>query len=270
MKSWRKSIGLADLNADDLVSNENHVDVWIASVDRLASVAAYWEFLGNDDTALLSQLTTSSGREISGAARILSRIGLSYASGWRIEPRAWRIRSSPNGKPAVADDQPNVNFSVAHTNLVVVVAISKAYQIGVDVETVEQIIPRDVIAAFCCHDEQVALNKLSAQCMAREFVRLWTLKEAYAKLIGAGHSVDFSSLKFSIDSLQLLQDESGDLPERLTHFETMWVVNRGTLNHVSLAIGLPVSYRGRAVLQVMTLDDRNESNSVLQMPNISL
>ena len=86
----------------------------------------------------------------------------------------------------------------------------------------------------------------------RELIRLWTLKEAYAKLIGIGAGVDFSSLGFSFISLRLTHGAACE-NELQAHFETMFVSNGNGLSHVSLAIGMPAFAALHAELQVMTL-----------------
>lgn len=269
VETWRKPIGPADSVVDVAIANQDRVDVWVAPVHRLANGDAYRNILGVDDAAMLKQITAAPARDVACAARILSQIGLSHATGWLIEPREWRIRGSLTGKPAVAEGLPKINFSIAHTDRVVVVAVSATLEVGIDVELIEHFVAHDVIAGFCYPSEQAALIKMPAQRMALEFVRLWTLKESYAKMTGIGHSVDFSSLGFSINSLRLLPECRGDFPA-LTYFETMWVVNRSVFNHVSVAIGFPAERRSQTPLQVITLAEGGGAESAVQSPCINI
>src|ERR1700756_1809400 len=122
VESWRKRIGPADNDVGGSTPDRDRVDVLIAPVHRLATEESFRKLLGTDDEATLSQITTAAGRDVSCAARILLRIGLSHATGWLIEPCAWRMRLSLTGKPTVAEGLPKVNFSISHSDQVVVAA----------------------------------------------------------------------------------------------------------------------------------------------------
>ena len=137
-------------------------------------------------------------------------------------------------------------------------------------KSVEHPATKELIDAFCCGCEQALLTGAPANQSSREFIRLWTLKEAYSKMIGLGHSVDFSSLEFSLDSLSLLRGKKGDLQPPDAHFETMWISAKTTLHHLSLAIDFSTSKANPVDLQVITPSTSVDGKSAIIAPNVIL
>src|SRR5262249_34179383 len=54
--------------------------------------------------------------------------------------------------------------------------------------------------AYCSARERRALSRLQEPEKTRAFARLWSLKEAYAKLTGTGLATDFRFLEFGMGS----------------------------------------------------------------------
>jgi phosphopantetheinyl transferase len=126
---------------------------------------------------------------------VLLRTALSRACGGSIAETSWRFGTLPGGKPVTAAGLPRLHFSVSHTDEIAVVAVSPDRELGVDAELLDQAIGEDVIAAFLSADEQRAIGGEPA-LRATRFVRLWTLKEAYTKLLGDGLAADLSRIDF--------------------------------------------------------------------------
>ena len=146
----------------------------------------------------------------------------------------------------------------------------RSCQLASMLKSVEHLATNELIAAFCCPCEQALLTSAPAHRSSREFIRLWTLKEAYSKMIGLGHSVDFSSLGFSLDSLSLLHGKQGDLPPPHVHFETMWISTKTMLHHLSLAIDFSASKANHVDLQVIAPTTLVGSESAMIAPSITL
>jgi phosphopantetheine--protein transferase-like protein len=91
---------------------------------------------------------------------------------------------------------PEIHFNVSHAADMVVVAIDPAAPVGVDIERIDGFsaaMPGSVLAPR----ERQALERCDRQTRSREFLTLWTLKEAHAKRLGLGVHLDFAS--FAID-----------------------------------------------------------------------
>ena len=264
VESWRKQIGRSRNASGSASSRQARVEIWIAPVGSLIRHRDPAAVLTSEETLQFNQIRVASARDSTIAGRMLLRIALSDAIGGRLAPRDWRLRTSPSGKPEITEDLPQVHFSVAHTERLAVIAVSPELPLGIDAETLEQTVESNVASDFCCPGERAALQMLPPHQSTREFVRLWTLKEAYVKLTGLGAAIDFSSLGFSFDSLH--STHAPPLGQELqVHFETMFVANGHGLSHVSLAIGLPRSASVCAELQVMTLA-REPGPSAIHVP----
>ena len=267
-ENWHKLIQRSDPTTP--ISVNDRIALWLAPVQTLAGASSYQGMLSSEDLVAINQIRSSPVRSCAIAGRILLRIGLSHAVNGRLAPEHWRILISSYGKPIIGQGQPNMHFSISHTDQVAVVAISEKLPVGIDVKSVEHLATNELIAAFCCPCEQALLTSAPAHQSSREFIRLWTLKEAYSKMIGLGHSVDFSSLGFSLDSLSLLHGKQGDLPPPRVHFETMWISTKTMLHHLSLAIDFSASKANHVDLQVIAPTTLVGSESAMIAPSITL
>jgi phosphopantetheinyl transferase len=238
----------------------------LGPVRGVADHSNYREILSASELLALDQITSPLLHDRKLAGRVVLRTALSHAVDWRISPRDWRIQPDANGRPRIWKSMPQLHFSISYAEPVVVAAVSEKLPVGIDIETVEDASTEDLITAFCCPCEQSVLHAGATSQNSRDFVRLWTLKEAYTKLVGLGHGIDFDSIGFSLDSLNLLH---GVPPQdRNIHFETMWVTSGRALHHMAIAIDL--SGRGSADLQVITMASADGSATAIHVPNVNI
>jgi phosphopantetheinyl transferase len=263
VKGWRKAIGAAP---HDTAGAEGRIEVWLAPVSGIADCGNYRELLSASELLALDQISSPLLHDRKLAGRVVLRTALSHAVDGRISPRDWRIQPDANGRPRISKSMPQLHFSISYAEPVVGIAVSEMLPVGIDVETVEDTSTEDLITAFCSPCEQSLLHAGAASQNSRDFVRLWTLKEAYTKLVGLGHGIDFDSIGFSLDSLNLLH---GVPPQdRNIHFETMWVTSGRTLHHLALAIDL--SAQASADLQVMTVASADGGATAIHVPNVNV
>lgn len=85
-----------------------------------------------------------------------------------------------HGKPRVE----GLEFNLSHSGNLVLCAVSDE-PVGCDVELVRKA-PMQVAERYFSSDEQVYLSQFSKEAYDREFFRLWTKKESYAKMTGEG------------------------------------------------------------------------------------
>ncbi len=83
------------------------------------------------------------------------------------------------GKP-LNDD---LFFNVSHSNEYVVMAISKKYSVGIDIEHIKKDVSDDLINYVCCEEEVEAIKTSERNKL---FYVLWTRKEAILKCKGIG------------------------------------------------------------------------------------
>ena len=120
-----------------------------------------------------------------------------------------------SGKPSL--QLPNqttapLHFNLSHSSCSVACAVTHVGHVGVDVETSH---PDSGLLAMAEHyfagDEIDCLQKLSGERQQLMFARIWTLKEAYIKARGEGHSKSLDSFSFDCKepgSIRLVEDDA--------------------------------------------------------------
>lgn len=102
------------------------------------------------------------------------------------------------GKPmAMVDEmQVPIRFNVSHSGQHGLIAISSAGRIGVDLE--ERITRRDLegtVGMMLAPGEREAVARLNGKQQIRLLYHLWTMKEALAKALGLGFSLDMTQFE---------------------------------------------------------------------------
>lgn len=119
---------------------------------------------------------------------------------------AHAIRVSPAGKPFV--DVPGealqLGVSLAHSGNVLVVAVTRGAEVGVDIEVEDASVDYDSIARrFFSSEESAALAALAPDARVRAFFATWVRKEATLKAMGTGFATPLADLQFAIGSVDL-------------------------------------------------------------------
>lgn len=116
------------------------------------------------------------------------------------DPATVRLSADGCGRPVVLTDPPvPLSVSLSHTGDLVVAGLSLTGPIGVDVEARDRpLLALGIAEAACDRRERLRIDRLPHSRRNARLVRLWTLKEAYAKALGVGLSVDFRTLGFRL------------------------------------------------------------------------
>ena len=162
------------------------------------------------------------------ATRALLRLALTKASQGQVPAGEWRFEESALGKPHVSGDLPQIQFSISHNDIASVVAISSTAVVGVDIERLDQQIDESLIAFFCSGCERFQLRRMNKEERSLAFLKLWTLKEAYTKMVGFGLLEDFCALEFDLKPLRLVGDPN-------SRFKSSIRIIGGTPCQISLA-----------------------------------
>jgi 4'-phosphopantetheinyl transferase len=99
------------------------------------------------------------------------------------------IVTNPRGKPRLAAElsEPDLCFNVAHSGDLVLVAVARGCEVGVDVERLRPVEHWHEIAARYFHPQELAAMRAGdATQTPAAFLRCWTRKEAVLKAIGIG------------------------------------------------------------------------------------
>lgn len=116
------------------------------------------------------------------------------------DPRSFRWHLGPQGKPSL-DPRREIFFNASNHRDVVVCALSRFEELGVDVEPTsrgDEIlgVTRTVFSAR----EIAALEALPLPAQRERAVTLWTVKEAYIKALGLGMSAPLLSMTIDLDA----------------------------------------------------------------------
>ena len=109
------------------------------------------------------------------------------------------------GKPsAIVGGAPaSINFNVSHSGRHGLIALNPKGRVGVDVE--ELVAPKGLsglIESVLTPDEQADLTSRNPANQTQDFFRIWTIKEALFKGLGAGLSLDMSKIEVPIEMRQ--------------------------------------------------------------------
>jgi phosphopantetheinyl transferase len=255
VKGWRKAVKTKMAQARAArpldIARSGMVDIWIAEPDALMRAESSLAVLTQSDWTQINRLQDPARRRSAVAARVVLRIALSLATQRKVQPSEWRFNVAANSRPVISEGLPSIHFSVSHLDEVIMAAVSANREIGIDVECIDQNLSKDVIAGFSHLDEQHAVGGLPRPQEIREFVRLWTLKEAYTKLLGTGHQLDFKSIKFTLDPVQL--SSVADEKAGTVQFESFFTASNHLLFYASLAIQHPPGDLGTTEIQIISL-----------------
>lgn len=194
-----------ELPGEPLPPDTASVGVWTARLDREPSeLRRLAGSLSNDEHARAERFVFEVHRRRFVAARGLLRALLGRELG--VAPAALVFDYAAWGKPRLDPRHGGeLHFNVSHSHDLGVLALARGRELGVDVEAVRVEIDHAAIAArFFSPAEQSALQALPAPERAAGFFTIWTRKEAYLKLVGAG-------LRLALDSFDVSLDEPARL-----------------------------------------------------------
>jgi phosphopantetheinyl transferase len=242
VEGWRKRVGpnQVSLSRGRLPEQSKRVEIWVAGTRPLLDAKSCLHLLTAKDWAALNAIKHPASRNSSIAARILLRLALSRTVDRAVAPAEWEFSVGELDRPVVARALPKINFSVSHVDQAVAVAVSKELDIGVDIESVDQDVADNVMAEFCNLDEHAYIRTLPEPRRGREFIRIWTHKEAYTKMKGLGHSLEFKTINLMPGPEEGLASRVLE-SSSIAQFESFYVSADRSLFHVSLAAaGTPV------------------------------
>jgi 4'-phosphopantetheinyl transferase len=175
------------MNPGHELTNDS-VHVWVASLDlSAAKISSLKETLSRDECARAERFHSErdQNRFIAGRGLLRAMLG-SYLD---TPPEQLEFSYSPQGKPALANAPgPNeLHFNLAHSRDLIVIAVTRACPVGVDVEWVRPVNEAEGIAErFFSPGEVAKLKALPEAQRLTAFFNLWTRKEACLKATGEG------------------------------------------------------------------------------------
>ncbi len=117
------------------------------------------------------------------------------------DARALRFSYNQYGKPALAGDSGSspLFFNTTHSHEMALIAVTRAGEIGVDLEFIKSNVESLQIAQrFFSANEVTMLSAVPEQLQHEAFYNCWTRKEAYIKARGMGLSLDLHLFDVSL------------------------------------------------------------------------
>ncbi len=114
-------------------------------------------------------------------------------------PGSLRFQYGAAGKPSLAWPQTALRFNLSHSDDHAVLAFSKDFELGVDIEKARNDIDHRAISArFFSPAEIEALERAPVERRSRAFFEIWTRKEAFVKARGGGLTIALDSFDVSL------------------------------------------------------------------------
>lgn len=165
----------------------DEVHLWSCRLDRSTRELGRLEgVLSAEENARAERLRRPLDRARWTIARATLRQVLSrYLPG---EPGELRFRTGARGKPALSrEDRCGVHFNLSHSEDLLLLAIARGREVGVDVEHLGRARDWERIARrFYSPSERHALAAAPPAQRQEAFLRLWTRREALGKALGEG------------------------------------------------------------------------------------
>ena len=189
--------------------SERQIQLWLAFRDEISDpglLESYRLLMSEAERARELRFQFDQDRTEYRIARALVRNVLSrYAP---VEPGAWQFGANQYGKPEVLNDEVagiGLQFNLAHSHGLIVLAVSKRRAIGVDVENVgRRRISLDIADRYFAPAEVAELASVAADRRRDSFFRYWTLKESYIKARGMGLSIPLDKFSFHFSAPQTI------------------------------------------------------------------
>jgi 4'-phosphopantetheinyl transferase len=154
-------------------------------------------WLGAEERVRHARFRFESDRDIYLVAHALTRRMLGRVIG--VASDVLEFAAGEHGRPEIVapESARAFRFNLSHTHGLVACAVTRAADIGVDVEYAERRVDVLGVARQVFSPREVAgLAALSGAAQRERFFELWTLKEAYIKAIGKGLSAPLRSITF--------------------------------------------------------------------------
>jgi 4'-phosphopantetheinyl transferase len=191
---------------ESAVLETNEVHVWNASFDVAASrLAALRDVLSPEELSRsLTYRFQEDRRRFVVARGLLKTILARYL---RANPKELYFAVSETGKPELHPDlHATIRFSLSHCGEHGLFAVTRGFDVGVDLEQLCADYPVDSVAQlFFSHEEQARFSSLP-ECLRRDaFFACWCRKEAVVKALGYGLPLGLDRLEVSLRPDEPLQ-----------------------------------------------------------------
>ena len=242
----------------DLQKPEIHL--WFADLnelDRYASSNVFVNWLHAAEKNRYNRYQSQSQRKHFLLGRLLLKAILSKYAG--CPPTELTLDIDTRGKPFLSSNSPLcLSFNLSHSGNRFVLAVSKNYDLGVDIENIkrERAILK-IAQRYFSLSEIRGLKNLSKALQITRFYELWTLKESVVKACGYGLSGRLSEIEFSFPASNKLKMHWA--PGNLTHWQS-WQIKESE----NYMLALSAKSSGIKINKIKSYDFISASESVVR------
>ncbi len=199
---------------------QNQITVWGHAFDHSNDLPLEWlEILDDTELEKCRRYRVHAERRRFAAARALLRLGLSHYTGH--PPESWRFGLDGACKTRLLNHSSRLEFSVAHSDQVAMVAVSDVGPCGIDIERNDDLKLSYPLEGIFTGREEEKWEALPSPIKEREIIKHWTIKEAYAKYRGLGFHLNF--LEFEcLSAPEGVCFRTGELKVKQSHY--FWTI----------------------------------------------
>lgn len=185
---WTRPPGRAEIGTQE-------TDVWcFATDDPALDDAALGKVLSPDELDRAGRFLAAADRRsfVVGRAQLRTLLGRYLDA----DPRGLAFVNAESGKPRLDGGAaaPDLRFNVSGSGEIVLVAVRRLHDVGVDVERLAAIDETAAASAMTTR-EMAQWRSLEGPERAERFTALWAGKEAVAKAVGAGLRLSFADIE---------------------------------------------------------------------------
>ncbi len=188
--------------AETLATTSAIVDVWAYAYDEVTDpslLAAQEQLMSAEERGRCQRYHFEKDRLQFRATRALVRCVLSEYEA--VARQDWRFAAGSHGRPHIVHPSSALSFNLSNTAGMVVCAVSRHREIGIDVEAVERVGETVEIAdRFFAPSEVQALRALPLDEQRERFFTYWTLKESYIKARSLGLAIPLDQFAFEVEN----------------------------------------------------------------------
>ncbi|XP_020103646.1 uncharacterized protein LOC109720753 isoform X1 [Ananas comosus] len=239
--------------------------LWYVVPDELKDASQLKKYMELLSSCERERVLSMNGERLQKGA-LLSRalVRTTLARYCRVNPQSIKFKTSKFGKPEIMwqhgdqCNQPSLQFNVSHSSSLIACGITVDVPIGIDVEEKQRKTMSSISSLarrYFSPSEVEYLGSFSnTDARQKEFIKLWTLKEAYVKALGRGFSgAPFKDFTIRLEATKAMQlaavprvhIEADSDPEYLTDNWEFALFELSSSHYAAVCMERDISHSGR-------------------------
>ncbi|BCK76572.1 hypothetical protein AA0242T_2249 [Acetobacter aceti NRIC 0242] len=175
------------------VNHEENDDQFLKSLD----------FMDADESERIKSLVCYKDKRSFAITRYALKKILADKSSLNLESIS--IQSLKGQKPSACNDY-GAHFNVSHSDTDSVICVSQNYDVGIDLEPVSSsVFCSELSDCVLTAREKEIFHSLLPEEKKQFFLKCWTAKEAYCKLLGCGITENFKNLEITLGQESMIK-----------------------------------------------------------------